>query len=184
MTTIDFMKSSEPVRIGRLLKTFGTEGQLRCHIQERFLPLIRKDVFLWIEMDGLLVPFQVMKYISQNKALIYFRDVHSEYMANQLSGNWIFVKPIDFPSHQWMEEAPSQVEYSFLEGYEVRIKGDKMTGKVTSVQDYPGQEMAFIDFGPKYTEDALVPLVEEFISRIDRQAKFIEFDLPQGFFDL
>lgn len=178
------MKGSEPVKIGRLLKTFGTEGQLRCHIQERFLPLIRKDVFLWIELDGLLVPFQISKYISQNKALIYFKDVHSEYMANQLSGNWIYVKPIDFPGHQLTEEAPGQVEYSYLEGYEVRISGNRMTGKVTSIQDYPGQEMAFVDFGIEDTEDVLIPLVEEFISRIDKQAKFIEFDLPQGFFDL
>lgn len=175
------MKDSPPrIKIGRVLKTFGKDGQLRCQFQSEYIPLVKKGVFLWLEIDGLMVPFQVNKFIRQHKPLIYFEDINSEYLAGQLSGNWIYIKREDFPGNVWLESDSDTMEYSFLEGFEVLIYPRQLKGKIIRVEQYPGQEMAFVEIAEE-SRELMVPLVEEFISDINEMTRTVEFKLPDGF---
>lgn len=173
-----------PVKVGRLLKTFGIDGQLRCQIDDRFVKLIRKDRYVWVEIDGLMVPFLVSKFVAQHKPLIYFTDVKNERDAKILSGHWLFLNKEDYPREPWPSIKPEGTLYTFLLDFSVNFISHQTKGTIIKIVQYPGQEMAFIQLTDPVEKELLVPLVEEFIVEIDENKRIIYLKVPDGLLDL
>ena len=172
------------VKIGRLLKTFGTEGDLRCQIGDEYEHLLEVNRFVFVEIDGLKVPFQIRKVAHHHKPLIAFTDVDTELQAKPLRNQWLYVNPDDFPD-KMMEVSPgTPLRYSFLIGYKVSILGSPMKGIVKRVAEFPAQEMAFVAFQKDQLDEMMIPLAGDLITTIDKANKEILFDLPQGMFTL
>ncbi len=173
-----------PVKVGRLLKTFGIDGQLRCQIDDRFIKLIKKNRYVWVEMDGLMVPLLVSKFVAQYKPLIYFADVSNERHAKILSGHWIFLNREDYPNEPWPAIKPEGTVYHFLIDFSVNFASHQTTGTITKIVQYPAQEIAFVQLTDPVEKELLVPLVEEFIMEIDEKKRIIYFNVPDGLLDL
>ena len=172
------------VKAGRILKTFGRNGQLRCQIQDEFEGLFKKGNFIWLEVDGLKVPFLITQFVRQHKPLICFANIETEHQATLISGSWIYLKRSDFRTSEWPVIEAETLTYATVEGYRVYFSGNNKSGIITQVQQYPGQEMAFVKLDGNEENELLIPLVEEFIVTINDSHKSIEFAVPEGFFEL
>lgn len=172
------------IKVGRVLKTFGKNGQLRCQIQEEFDSLFKKGSFIWLEVDGLNVPFLITHFIRQHKPLIRFANVTTEYEANLLSGSWIYLNRDDYKKRDWPQMDTPELEYAIIDGYRVYFSNDARVGVINQIRQYPGQEMAFVILDGMQEKEILVPLVDEFILSINHSEKTIEFAVPEGFFAL
>lgn len=175
------MTNQTRVKVGRILKTFGRDGQLRCQIHDDFMQILRKGKFIWIEIDGLEVPLEIVSLSRQHKPLIRFRGVDTEYQANLLSGNWVYIRKEDYGKEEWPVVETEETIYDFLKNFQVNFANHNLKGVIANIQQYPGQIMAFIKIDEK---ELLVPLVEEFIVDIDENEKTINLTLPEGMLDL
>lgn len=174
------MSPSSFVKVGRILKTFGVNGQLRCQINDQFTGLLKKGRYVWVEIDGLLVPLLVDKFIQQHKPLITFIDINDERQANTVSGHWLFLKKEDFKNISWPAGPKEGPEFEFLKGFQAIFSQHGLRGKVIDVLAYPGQEMAFIILDDDPEKEFLVPLVDEFILSINEPVRSITFAVPDG----
>ncbi|MCB0687643.1 MAG: hypothetical protein KDC53_14005 [Saprospiraceae bacterium] len=174
--------TSKSKKIGRLLKTFGTHGQLRCQIQDDFLSLLKKDRYIWAAVDGLPVPLQIEEISKQHKPLIRIKDIRTERQASILSGSWIYLIKEDVPKSLWPEREGDDLMFSYLRGYQVKFLNSDLTGTVNDIRQYPGQEMAFIALTDE--REIMLPLVEEFIVKVDEDLRHIQVQVPDGFLDL
>ena len=146
------------------------------------MKLLKKDAFVFIEIEGLKVPFQIRKLEHHHKPLIAFADVHTEPHAQALSSQWMFVIPEDFPGAKISPAQPVEMHYGFLVGFQVTLKAYDKIGTVLRVEPYPGQEMAFVRFDSE--DEIMIPLVENLIHDLKVEQKRICFDLPKGMLTL
>jgi len=171
-------------KIGRVLKTFGADGQLRCQVAHEYRGLLLKDRFVWVQIDGIKVPFQIDRIQSKNKPLIVFADVDSEKKALHLTNSTIFVKTGDYDDLDLgISDNGMSAHFAGLIGYQAVIEGLERRATIEDVQIFPGQEMAFLNF-TGVEEPTLVPLVPEFIVKIDDESRSVIFRLPEGITDL
>lgn len=182
MITSD-LEQSDFIKIGRVLKTFGTNGDLRCQLGEGFERLLKKDRFVFVKIDGLMVPFFIRKMEYHHKPLIAFADVTNEEQAHQLSSQWMFINPKDYPDDLIEKTVDESLQFAFLPGYKIFIENKDLSGEVVSVAQYPGQEMAFVTISNLADKEIMIPLVNEFILEIDEIKKSIVFELPDGLLD-
>jgi len=157
---------SAMVKAGRILKTFGKNGQLRCHLQGEFDSLFKKGNFIWLEIEGLKVPFLITHFIRQHKPLIRLADIETEYQANLLSGSWIYLSRDDFPNGNWPVVETTELEYAHVNGYRVYFLNSTRIGVIIQIQQFPGQEMAFVKLDGVEKKEILIPLIDEFITGI------------------
>jgi 16S rRNA processing protein RimM len=177
------LEQADFIKIGRVLKTFGTSGDLRCQLGAGFEQILKKDRFVFVKIDGLMVPFYIRKMEYHHKPLIAFADINNEEQASQLSSQWMYINPRDYPNQLIENDLGDSLEYSFLVGYQVFIKNSDLSGQVESVAQYPGQEMAFVAIQKLAGKEIMIPLVNEFLLEIDEIRKSILFELPEGLLD-
>lgn len=177
------MEETDLIKIGRVLKTFGTSGDLRCQLGNGFERILKKDRFVFVKIEGLMVPFFIRKMEYHHKPLVAFADVNTEEQAQQLSSQWMYINPKDYPDNLFQADAGEVLQFSFLQGYQVYIKDKDLSGQVVSVAQYPSQEMAFVAMQKLADKEVMIPLVDEFILEIDEIKKTILFELPEGLLD-
>ncbi len=172
------------IKAGRLLKTFGTDGDLRCQIDDRFIDLIRKGKYVWVEIDGLMVPFEVTKFLVRHKPLIGLADVRDDRQASLLSGHWLYLRPADYSGEKWPEGVEDQVPFGFLIDFTVHFTNHPFLGTITKVVQYPGQEIAFVQIRDMPGKEFMIPLVDEFIAGINEEERVITLEVPNGLLEL
>ena len=68
------------------------------------------------------------------------------------------------------------MEYAFAEGFMVQDVNLGDLGKILSVEEFPQQEMAFVDYKGK---EILIPMIDAFIIEIDKKENRILVELPE-----
>lgn len=172
----------EFVQIGRVKKAFGKSGALRCQCIDPFAAILHEQAFIFIEIDGTKVPFEVASISPTPVLEIKFKDVTDAIAADSISGALLFLAEKDLPTDLLKpEQEKSDAHYGFLEGYELSDKQLGRVGKIQAVYSYPSQEMAFIE---ENGQETLIPLANAYITKIDDQQQEIIMDLPAGLLDL
>ncbi len=165
------------IRVGHARKSFGTTGHMRCSIDWDLVQEIPTGSFLFLEMDGIKVPFQVEEIDEKSSPLIKFGGIDSPEEALLLSNHEIFV----LSEHGSGKNSPES-GYEQIVGFEIYDDLNKMSiGKIRAVREMPGQWMAVIGSDD---EEILIPLVEDFITDIAPDAEVIYMKLPEGLVDL
>lgn len=172
------MKQDELFRLGKIVRTFGSKGEVVFQIDSEILDRIKKLESVFININENLVPFFIehLERRPKNQAQVKLMDVDSADDAAILTGCEFFIP---------LEILPKQKGthlYSFeIEGYTVidAVRGE--TGTVRAVLEMPQQSLLAIEFNGK---EILVPIVDEIIKKIDRKKKEIHIEAPEGLIEL
>ncbi|WP_165048054.1 MULTISPECIES: ribosome maturation factor RimM [unclassified Adlercreutzia] len=115
---------------------------------------------------------------SEGEALVFFEEVETADVAELLVGCHCLMRrdEVDLPSPDAASDLPS------WEGWSVHDVRAGRVGEVEAVEDRPLQPLLVV--ARAGGSPALVPLVEEFVVRIDEDARRIELDCPAGLLDL
>ena len=159
--------------VAKVTKLFGAEGgggvvlALYDGFPEAFAP---EDDPLFVRLDSLTVPLWCERFERRGAtgALAEFADLDTARRAAELVGHELFVEA--------EESAPEDAFYmEDLIGFAVDADGRK--GRVTEYYDSEANPLLGVTIdGCEY----LVPAVEEFIARIDFDARRLEMKLPEG----
>jgi 16S rRNA processing protein RimM len=169
------------VQVGRLRRTFGTEGGLRFDLDEEVLDWLSRGDFLFVELDGLKVPYKIASIVTGRNALIRFVDAPDIAHAQELTSAALFVPVKQYDSNTDTSSL-SKSDLDSLQGYEiVNINEDRSIGIIEEVREYPGQWVALI---PGANDHIIVPLVEAFVDHLDHSTKQLFMNLPEGMIEV
>ena len=115
---------------------------------------------------------------ADNEALVFFEEVPDLTTAELLGGCHLLAREddIDLAALEDAQELPS------WEGWTVHDGATGLVGTVESVDERATQPL--ITVRRPDGEEALIPLVDEFIVDVDEAARRIDVTLPQGLLDL
>ena len=172
------MKKDELFQLGKIVRTFGSKGEVVFQVDAELLSRIKKLESVYLNINENLVPFFIEHLQSRPKgqAMVKFMDVDSTEDASLLAGCGIFVPIALLP-----KQKGSQLYSIEIEGYTVIDATRGETGTVRTVLEMPQQSLLAIDFNGK---EILIPVVDEIVKSIDRKKKVIHIDAPEGLIEL
>ncbi|MBN2215183.1 MAG: 16S rRNA processing protein RimM [Bacteroidales bacterium] len=164
--------------IGVLTKTHGISGELVLKSGDLRLEDIQKMESVFIEFDGILVPFFIAG-ISQRgdtSAIIRFDDIESEDQAAEFVNCKVY-------SIEVITGEKDDIKYTAgsLTGYQVIDVRLGSLGVISEYLDFANNPLFKIK---KSKREILLPVNEEFILEIDNDNKIIKVQTPEGLVDI
>ena len=178
--SVKMIDKHECKQIGVIVKTHGIKGELVVRLFDEFTIDHMDTEFLFIELDGGLVPFFVEEAREKNKTdvLVKLELAKEETEMERLMDARVFVKKESAEDTHNEEEAFSAYQ---LVGYSVQVVGFGPLGKIVAIKDISNNPLFEIEYEGR---EILIPIVEDFIVNIDDENEVIIFELPEGLIDL
>lgn len=164
--------------LGKIVKKYSFKGELLVKLDtddpEQFVEM--ESVF--VELHKKLIPFFIESCSLHKSELlrVKFEEVETEADANALLGSHLYL-----PLEALPKLTGNQFYYHEIIGFTVKDKDFGEVGIISSVNDTTAQALFVID--RKGTE-ILIPINDQFISKVDRTNKTIHLDVPQGLIEL
>lgn len=171
------MQKEDCFYLGKITKTHGFKGNLILHLETDEPELYEKLESVFIEKDGILVPFffEFAQPYSKGKLLVKFEDISPE-EAQRLVNRAIYLPMDTLP-----ELDGTDFYYHEIIGFTVIDSKHGDIGIIKSVNDSGAQALFEIKSDRK---EILIPVVDEWILEVNRKEKFIKIETPEGLVDL
>ena len=149
--------------IAKILKSNGTDGGILVGLRGVGTEEIDPGKPVFIEFDGLPVPFFVLSAEQKgaSKAVLRLNDVFNLKDAEELVGREICIEG----------EAEDEEELDFT-GWTLLNRGERV-GEITGMEPIPGNLCLYVG-------DWLVPLHEDFVLSCDPASRVLDLNLPEG----
>ena len=168
------------VNIGFTKKPHGLKGEIKLHIEEKYLEdLLETDVVV-LNLKGKPTPFFVADLRVGNAIIAKFEDIDTPEAAAALASKELMLRLEDILPDDLREVEVEGLQFEKCVGYEL-FDGETSVGTIAEVLEFPQQEMAVLHIG---TREVLIPLHIAFVVRQDDAARKIYLNLPDGILDL
>ena len=171
------MENQDCIYLGKILKPFSYKGELKIYIEDFYIDQIKElDSFL-LKIQGSYIPFTI-KAITKYKSNIFrisLDGIDSEDLAKKLTGIEIYSENNLIKS----ENSKTNKNYIFIDF--VIYNNNSIIGKIIDIIENKNQDLFVVVFNEKRI---LIPLVDEFVVKIDNDNKKILMNLPEGLTDL
>jgi 16S rRNA processing protein RimM len=158
-------------QVGYFSKTHGVKGQLILKADKEFFTDELKALF--VESPTGKAPYFVSEIKQTNIGLIIsLEDITAIEKAKLLLGKAVFIDTA------LLEEEEEGFDWI---GYELIDRTQGSLGTISGVSDNGSQVLLSIQYKGK---EVLLPLVEEFIEKIDEKERKLFFNAPEGLIDL
>ena len=169
---------SDFLRIARVLKSYGTEGEILVGFREIGPEDLNLKEPVFIMFDGLPVPFFIESYKEKgtSKALLHLTGVNDLTDAEELVGKDILAKKDSIIGASDEEE---ELSVEDLIGWSLNDQKGQLVGEIIDYEPIPGNPCLYV----KHEEETvMIPLHDDLIIDIDEDAKTLSLDLPEGLF--
>jgi 16S rRNA processing protein RimM len=168
---------TEYFKIGKLVSSFGLKGELilKHNLGKKTFLKDLQAIFLEERKEAFIPWFiEHTKIKSDEEIYIKLEGVDTKEKAIPLVQKEVWVPESDFQKYS-AKTSPIN-----LLGFEI-VEDDKVLGQILEVIEQPHQILCRIDYRGK---DALIPLHEETIRKIDRKKKQVIVELPEGLLEI
>lgn len=176
---METIPKSDCTKVGFILKPHGIHGELVIRFQEEFYETLEEYPTLFLEIDNLLVPFFIsdegLRFKSGESVITQLDWIDSDKKAKDLCGLSVYVDQND------VVEFEDEMSAHALVGFKLFDQTLGLIGEISQVHDYSGNLLLSVEYQSK---EALVPLNDDLILRIDEDLREIELSIPEGLFDL
>ena len=166
------------IKIGNTLKSVHSSGEMVTSIQADFVEDAINSKAIFLEIDGLNVPFFVENIeCNGNICYIKFEEFNTPEEVRKYNNVALSLRESDV---NWKSKSKNSItNKSDFSGFEII---DTNTGKVLdieSTEQFPQQLMSKA-ISREDKKEYFIPLIEEFIEDIDYANKKITVSLPDG----
>ncbi|MFY9151688.1 MAG: ribosome maturation factor RimM [Prolixibacteraceae bacterium] len=176
---METIPKSNCVKVGFVLKPHGIHGELVIRFQEEFYNTLEESPNLFLEIDNLLVPFFIsedgLRFKSGESVIAKLDWIDTDKKAKDLCGLSVFVDQED------VIEFEDEMSPHSLVGYQLFGEELGLIGIITEVHDFAGNLLLSVVYQGK---EAMIPLNEDLILRLDEEKREIELQIAEGLFDL
>ena len=163
--------------IGKIVATFGFKGEvvLRHHLGKKTSLKDLETIFIEEKKDELLPYFiQGTRIKNEEELFIKFDGIDSKEAAHRLMQKQCWLTQAEFDKYA-AKSAPIA-----LLGYHVINEG-KDLGEILEVIEQPHQVLCRIDLNGN---EALIPVHEGSLVKLDKKKKQVHVELPEGLLDI
>ena len=173
---MEIIPKTDCTKIGFIRKTHGVRGELTLDFDPVFELSLSESERLFLEIDGLLVPFFIADdglWIKSSKsAIVKFDWVDNEEYARRLVGCSVFLF-----SHEIILEEKEEMSVLDFENYLLEDETLGQIGIITRIDDYSGNVVFTVI---KENNELLIPFNDELLVSVDHQQKTIKLKIPDG----
>ena len=164
--------------LGSIVKKYSFRGEVVIKLDTDDPELYRNLESVFVDLGGNLIPFFIEKSsLSRSTMLrVKFDGVNSEDEADAIVKSGIYL-----PLELLPKLKGNQFYFHEVIGFTVVDADYGRIGVVTRINDATAQPLFEIQQGDK---EILIPLIDDFIKKVDRQHKEIQVKTPEGLIDL
>jgi len=172
------MRKQECFYLGKIVSKYSFKGEVLVKLDADDPELYESMESVFVSLRDSLVPFFIEQSRLHKSSLlrIKFEDVDSEEEADRIMGSELYL-PLEFlPPLEG-----NKFYFHEVIGFTVIDQNFGKVGVITSINDTTNQALFVIDH--KGTE-ILIPINDEFLTKVDREKKIIEVNAPAGLIEL
>lgn len=172
------MRKKDCFYLGKIAKKFSFKGEVLVYLDTDEPELYENMESVFVEFNKDLVPFFIEhSNLHKNDFLrVKFEDVDSEEAADQLIGCEIYL-----PLNMLPKLEGNKFYFHEVIGFEIEDKRLGVFGKIVSINDTTAQPLFEVVNG---TVEILIPMIDQFLVKIDRENKKVIMDLPEGLIEM
>ena len=171
---------NDTFHIGRSTRIRGLKGEVELRFTDDAFD--RGDSpYIFIDMDGLLVPFfwEEYKFKNSDTAILKLERVDNDEQARRLVGCRVSYPVKHVPAS---EEERGLASWQALEGYCVSHADGRHIGVIETVDDSTANVLLYLRT-PEGRE-VILPIHEDFVTHLSPRDHTLRLDLPEGLTDL
>jgi 16S rRNA processing protein RimM len=173
------MNVSDCYYLGIIHKVFGYKGDVVVSLDVDDPGDYKEMESVFVLINNKLVPFFIERMSlrpNSSQFVVHFQGVDNEEKANDLCGHEIY-RPLSLlPPLRG-----NQFYFHEVTGFSVMDANHGHIGTIEEIVDLPGNPLLQIRYGNK---EIMVPLRDEFIVKLDREARTIFIKAPEGLIDM
>ena len=164
--------------LGKIAKKFSFKGELLVYLDTDEPELYENMESVFVDFNKNLVPFFIENSsLHKNDFLrVRFEDVDSEEEADKLIGLEVYLPLSMLPKLEG-----NKFYFHEVIGFEIEDKRLGVFGKIISINDSSAQPLFEVVNG---SVEILVPMIDQFLVKIDRENKKVIMDLPEGLVEM
>lgn len=172
------MTKDECFYLGKIVSKFSFKGEVLIKLDTDEPEAYTEMESVFVDYNDNLVPFFIEKSALHKSDLlrVKFEDVDTEEDADDLMRADIYL-----PLSMLPELEDDKFYFHEVIGYSAEDTHHGKIGIIKSINDNRAQPLFEIDFNGK---EILIPVNDDFISRVDKKNKTIYFDTPVGLIDI
>ena len=172
------MRKEECFYLGKIVKKHSFKGEVIIKLDTDEPELYRNMESVFVDLGGNLVPFFIQKS-SLSKGIqlrIKFEDVNTEDEAESILRSEIYL-PLDLlPKLEG-----NKFYFHEVIGFKVVDANFGEVGIIVNINDSAAQPLFEID---REGNEVFIPLIDDFIQKVDREQKEILVETPEGLINL
>ncbi|MFI5195892.1 MAG: ribosome maturation factor RimM [Chitinophagales bacterium] len=165
------------IRIGKIVATHGINGSLiLSHVVGKSTWLKKKHILLVEMQKGSYIPYFISQFKPNNdkEYLIEFEDIDKIEAAKKLVTKQVYV------DESILSDFAAQSPLLWI-GF---ILIDKNKGEIAPIEDVVHSGNQWLAKLTYQNKEALVPLIDQFIEKVDIKAKTVRVILPEGLLEI
>lgn len=164
--------------LGKIAKKFSFKGEVLAYLDTDEPELYENLESVFVDQDGQLIPFFIESaFLHKNDFLrIKFEDCESEEEAESLLGSELYLPLSTLPKLEG-----KKFYYHEVIGFDVEDVNFGHIGVLDHINDSASQALFVID---KQGLEILVPMIDPFIEKVDRDNKKLILKTPEGLLDI
>jgi len=172
------MRKEDCFYLGKIAKKFSFKGEVLIYLDTDEPELYENMESVFVECNNNLVPFFIENSsLHKNDFLrVRFEDVNNEEEADRLLGNAVYL-----PLKMLPKLTGNKFYFHEVIGFEIEDKRLGVFGKIVAVNDSTAQPLFEVVNGEV---EILIPMIDHFLVKIDRDNKKVIMDLPEGLVEM
>lgn len=167
---------SELLKVARVLKSNGTEGEVLMGFREIGPEALRITEPVFIYFDGLPVPFFILSFTKRGnvRALVRLTGIGNLKDAEEIVGKEIFVKQEAIIGY---DEDDGELTLDDIIGWSLLHPDGNKAGTISGYEDIPGNPCLYVETD---NGQAMLPFHEDLILSVDEDSGTIVMSIPEG----
>ncbi len=172
------MRKEDCFYLGKIAKKFSFKGEVLAYLDTDEPELYENLESVFVEFNKNLVPFFIeSSSLHKNDFLrIRFEDMNTEEDADAIMNC-----PIYLPISMLPKLSGNKFYFHEVIGFEIEDKRVGVFGKIVSINDTTAQPLFEVENG---AVQLLIPMIDQFLVKIDRPNKKVLMDLPEGLIEM
>lgn len=172
------MRKEDCFYLGKIVSKFSFKGELLIKLDTDEPELYENMESVFVELNKNLVPYFILqsKLHKSDLLRVRFEDVNNEEEADELIGKHLFLPLSLLPKLEG-----NKFYYHEIIGFKAIDVRKGNIGNITAVKENAAQPLIQIDNQGK---EILIPLIDDFIVKVDRSNQTFTFNTPEGLIDM
>ena len=172
------MQKEKCFYLGKIVRKYSFKGEILVKLDTDEPELFTEMESVFVERRKKLIPFFIEESSLHKSELlrVRFEDVTNEDEADALIGAHLYL-PLEFLP----KLTGNKFYYHEIIGFTAEDVSFGKIGKITGVNDTTSQALFEIERSGK---QILIPMIDHFIKKVDRENKIILLDVPEGLIEM